>query len=692
MVTFHFIYRFLLTIFITCHSLHAKNIQQLPPTFQVTIPTVDYTNSSLLCAVSGLGAKLSLAHHAGQHTALGHDLVAHCTNELIAHNAQPLFFATYFATDALEHQATKELTQGIVASCLQSKCPYVGTETEEIKKLLHTNQYVIGGFMVGITNQNPPTKEPIICGDVIIGLATSGIHASSFAAIQALIDHYNMDIMVDAPFVTMHRSLAHAILEPITIYTNARLSPCKYLYIKAMAPVTHGGLYTTVTQIIPPHVQAKIELYRWTIPPMLRWIKQIGKLDISQMAQQFNLGIGMVIIVHPFHAKTIIKSLQQKKINAFPIGIIEQRSGDAPPVTLTGTMGSTYSRVLIIGDTAQDHAFAWKLAQSPYIERIFITPGNGGTSTEQKVQNIFINPAHHGALIAYIQQNNIDAVIVTKKELLAQGIINTFSKVGIACIGPTKKVVQLATSPTFLQQIAIPMANNTVGTTIQYAIITDGITSTPLGCCQQYKKQYDNDTGLDTDGMGACCPAPNMSQKIEERILREIMQPFLDGLKAEGISFCGFLAADLLITPEGNPQLVQFHFDLGNCTAATILLRLQTDFFKLCYAACHQQLKDLPLVWDPLSAISVMLHNSEQQEIMVGLPENTPHAKVFHMHSLYKEGKYYTQGTQPLCVIALGETLEKARNNTYKLVQQIYWPGITYRHDIAYREITRQNR
>ncbi len=672
------------------------NSSTLPATFPIDPVATNHKDPLFISTIGGLGAKLPLAERMHKNEAIGFDLVAHCVNELIAHNAQPLFFSTYVAADSLQNQTERELFNGITTACLQSKCTLKSSQTSEMKKLFHENQYDIGGFALGIIEKDQPlpAKETITVGDLIIGLTTSGIHASSFTKIESLIDYYNMDITVPAPFVTLHASLTDALLAPITIY-DSFLSSYQQKYIKAITHVTHGGLENAIMRSIPSHLKAKIELHRWPLPPLFRWLKQITKGDVSQMAQEFNLGIGMLFIVDPLHANSVITKLRTKKISAIPIGIIEQRPSDVAPISWIGTIGTSYSRILIIGNSAQDHAFAWKLAQSPYIERVFITPGNGGTSNEQKVENLPINPHHHGALIAYAQQNNIDLVIVTTRELLDHGIVNEFRKANIACLGPTKKSVQLATQPhyarDFMQKYAIPVHNGTSGTAISFAILTDGTTTTPLTACQQYKKRYNNDTGPDTDGMGVCCPAPGMTQRLENRIMNEIIKPTLAGLKNEDVPLCGFLAVDLVITQEGNPFVHSFHFNLGNSEAPAMMLRLQTDFFKLCYAACYEQLNLIEPLWNRQSSVSVALTDPEQRhEIIVGVPEDTM-AKVFHMHTIYKEGKYQTNGIQPLVVTALGETLEKARNNAYKIVQQIYWPTIEYRKDIGYREITRIN-
>lgn len=567
--------------------------------------------------------------------------------------------------------------------------------------LLSNSVRMIGGSALGIIERDQlvPVKENIAIGDLIIGLPTSGIHASSFSKIESLIDYYNMDITVPAPFVTLHTSLADVILEPITMYSNALLPPCKQKHIKTITHVAHGGLENAITRILPSHLKAKLELYHLSIPPLFRWIKQIAKFDINQMAQEFNLGIGMLFIVDPRHAATVFTTLRTKRINAVPLGLIEQRSPDGAPIHWIGTIGSSYSRVLIIGDSAHDHALAWKLAQSPYIERVFIAPGNGGTSTQEKGENLLINPRHHGALIAYAQQNNIDLAIVTAPEFFHRGLVDEFLTSNIACLGPTKKSAQLTMSSDyahgFMQKYSIPAHDGAIpGTSIRFAIITDGITIQPLASCQQYKKQYDNDRGPDTPGMGACCPAPLMTSTLQNRIMHEIIEPTLYGLKNEDIPLCGFLATDLIITHNGDPQVVSFHFNLGNCEASAMMMRLQTDFFKVCYAACHQQLNLVNLIWDKEASLSIALYNNgaeQGHETIVGLPEDNLIAKVFHMHTIYKDGKYQINGKQPLYVAAQGETLEKARNNAYKLVQQIYWPNIEYRKDIGYREIVQQN-
>lgn len=690
MITFHRRFLVILYLCIVYTHIHAHlTLQQLPSTFHTDLS--HYKDPILVTAIGGLGAKLSLAQQMHQHAVIGFDLVAHCINELIAHNAKPLFFSTYFATHTVSHQEMMQLSKGITQGCLESNCILSGSHTTDIHTLLQDNHYDIGGFAVGVAEHTDAQQIPMSPGDIIIGLPTPGIHATSFPKIQSLIDRYNMDITDKAPFATPSASLAEALLIPNILYTDAVMA-CKP-YIKAIAHVAHGGLYTTTTQLLPSHLGAQLELYHWSIPPLQRWIKQIGAINTTEMTQTFNLGIGMIFIVHPHDANKILNELHHKKIPAVRIGILEPRSEQNSPVTIIGTIGTSRSRILLIGNGAQEHALAWKLAQSPHIERVFVVPGNGGTAAEKKVINLPINPAHYGALITYAQQNMVDMVIVGTQELCTQGMSDAFYKAGIACIGPSKKAAQLMLTSyahDFMKRHGIASWTHQEGLSICFAVLSDGNTFVPFTSCQQYKKQYNNDTGSDTQGMGACCPAPCITQKLHNRIMHDIIEPTINGLKAEGALWSGFLAVDLIITPQGDPSVVSYRFNLGNCETSAMIMRLRTDLCTLCYALCHKALKKISVAWDTCPSCTIALTDTTAHpKIIVGVSDDfSPHEKVFHMHTTYKDGKYSTNGIQPLYVTAMGQTLEKARNNTYKLVQQIYWPGIAYRNDIGYREIS----
>ncbi len=667
-------------------------------TIHIDISALQTKDSTFISTINGLSAKLPLAQSAEQHKIIGFDIVAHSINELIAQGASPLFFTSYFAASVVLGNPTSLVIEGIASACLQSQCTFFSSQIVEMQKLFKNNDYDIGGMAIGIRNGTFLSHaEGIRPSDVIIGLTTTGLHGTSFTAIQSLIDRYTMDIRSKAPFVTPHSTLADALLAPLTLYHPSLIPLLTQIPLKAIASVGEGGLYDTLVRLLPGDLAASLDLQRWPLPPLVRWIKQIGNYTPLSMAQLCNLGIGMVIITDRHHAPPLLTLLQQENSAAFSIGTIQSRSHESRPISLKGTIGSNYSRVLVIGNGTQEHMLAWKLAQSPWVERVFVIPGNGGTNNEPKVHNLFINPTHHSALIAYARQNSIDMVIVENSSLCLAGLVDEFRNAGIVCIGPTKKAAHLLTQPEmyhFMEQHKIPRAKPRLrGTPVCFTVIWDSMTVLAGTSCHQYKEVHSQASEPYSKNSGACSPAPSITPTLQERIMHEIINPLTKGLLAAKAPFCGFLTVDLIITDEGEPLVVAIHPDLGTCEAAALLMRLQTELATICYAAYHHQLSLLTLTWHPHPSLSFILTHAtaDKDEVIVGLPDGTPaSAKVFHMETQALHGTYSTHGHYPLCIVGQGETLEKARNNAYKLAQPIYWPGMDYRKDIGYWEITRQ--
>jgi len=237
------------------------------------------------------------------------------------------------------------------------------------------------------------------------------------------------------------------------------------------------------------------------------------------------------------------------------------------------------------------------------------------------------------------------------------------------------------------------------GRELSYIVLTDGKTIIPLASAQDHKRRNENDQGPNTGGMGAYSPVSLLTPDLEDRILNTIIIPTLKAMETEGCPYEGFLFAGLMITPEGLPKVLEFNCRLGDPETEVILMRLQSDFFELCYHAARQtlhQLNDNPLKWDSRSALCTILSAQSYPEKGIsgekieGLPEVNQlpeNCHIFHAGTQAVSQEIFAHGGRILCISALGETLSNARQAVHSIAEKIHWKsGVHYRRDIGFKE------
>lgn len=219
----------------------------------------------------------------------------------------------------------------------------------------------------------------------------------------------------------------------------------------------------------------------------------------------------------------------------------------------------------------------------------------------------------------------------------------------------------------------------------------------PFATSQDHKARDDGDQGPNTGGMGAYSPAPIVTPEIHARIMREVMEPTVAGLAAEGIHYLGFLYAGLMIAPDGTPKVLEFNCRLGDPETQPLLMRLRSDLVALCLAALNGQLGDTVADWDPRPALGVVMAAGGYPDdyasgcAIDGLDETSAgETQVFHAGTKLDAGRVLTSGGRVLCVTALGETVSIAQKLAYQTVDSIHWDGCFYRRDIGYRAIARE--
>ena len=235
------------------------------------------------------------------------------------------------------------------------------------------------------------------------------------------------------------------------------------------------------------------------------------------------------------------------------------------------------------------------------------------------------------------------------------------------------------------------------GEEASFIVMADGMHALALATSQDHKRVGDADTGPNTGGMGAYSPAPVVTAEIHARIMREVIEPTVRGMQAEGAPYTGFLYAGLMIDAHGQPKVIEFNCRLGDPETQPLMMRLKSDLVTLMEAALDGRLDQVSSDWDTRAALGVVMAAGgypgtySKGDTITGLPATeSPDCKVFHAGTAIQDGRVVTSGGRVLCVTALGGTVATAQQHAYEVVKQIRWNGAQYRTDIGYRAITRE--
>jgi len=426
-------------------------------------------------------------------------------------------------------------------------------------------------------------------------------------------------------------------------------------------------------------------------------------------------------------------------------------------------------RVLIVGSGGREHALAWKVANSTRVARVYVAPGNAGTATEPRCENVAIAVDDLAGLVAFARRERIDLTIVGPELPLVLGIVDAFQAAGLPCFGPTRDCARLEGSkaftkeflarhriptaayvrftrasfdPSFVRAQRLPVvvkadglaagkgvviaathaealatiesmfggafgrAGDTVvveefleGEEASFIVIVDGQRALPLATSQDHKRLGDGDQGPNTGGMGAYSPAPVVTAALHARIMREVIEPTVRGLAADGTPYTGFLYAGIMIAPDGTPNVLEFNCRFGDPETQPILMRLESDLVDLVEAALGGRLDAVTARWDPRAAVGVVLAAGGYPDApRKGDPIDGLDAaarlpgKVFHAGTQAQAGRVVTSGGRVLCAVGRGATVAAAQREAYALVDAIRFEGMQYRRDIGYRAIARERR
>ena len=270
----------------------------------------------LVAATDGVGTKLRLAIDAGLHDTVGIDLVAMCVNDLVVQGAEPWFFLDYFATASLELEVANAVIAGIADGCRTAGAALLGGETAEMPDMYARGDYDLAGFAVGAVERSKLIDSSNVkADDVIIGLASSGVHSNGFSLVRRIVERVNnSDVTIEG------QPLLEALLAPTRIYVKAVLSVLQAMPLKALAHITGGGLTENLPRVMPPDIGAEIDLDRWSLPPLFEWLAASGPVADDEMLRTFNCGIGMAVVVDAALEDAACAAFEKAGERAFPIG------------------------------------------------------------------------------------------------------------------------------------------------------------------------------------------------------------------------------------------------------------------------------------------------------------------------------------------------------------------------------------
>ena len=292
-----------------------------------SLNTDKYKNPTLVSGTDGVGTKLKLAFMLDQHDTVGIDLVAMCVNDIIVQGAEPLFFLDYFATGKLAPEKAAEVVKGIAAGCKMAGCALIGGETAEMPGMYPEGEYDLAGFTVGVVDRdNLIDGTSIHEGDMLIGLASSGLHSNGYSLARKIVIE-NLNLPLDQPAKGMDIPLGEALMAPTKIYVKSILNLVRDFTIKGMAHITGGGLLENIPRALPKHCKAVLTKGSWEIPPLFDLLRDGGNIEELEMYRTFNNGIGMVLIVKKDDVEDMLSRLHGLGETAYVIGSIALTDG-----------------------------------------------------------------------------------------------------------------------------------------------------------------------------------------------------------------------------------------------------------------------------------------------------------------------------------------------------------------------------
>lgn len=289
-----------------------------------------YSDPILVAATDGVGTKVKIAVETSRHDTIGIDLVAMSVNDLVVQGAEPLFFLDYFACGKLDPTVGTAVVKGVAAACREAGCALIGGETAEMPGVYQGGDYDLAGFAVGaVGRKDVLPRADIAAGDLVVGLAASGVHANGFSLVRRVAKNAGLTWDDPAPFEPS-RSLGEALLTPTRLYVRSCLAAIRGTRaVKALAHITGGGFTENIPRVLPPGLAAAVDLHRVPVLPVFKWLAAAGAIGATEMLRTFNCGIGMVVVLDREGAEAAIAHFAGNGETVVRLGEVAPATGGA---------------------------------------------------------------------------------------------------------------------------------------------------------------------------------------------------------------------------------------------------------------------------------------------------------------------------------------------------------------------------
>ncbi|MHA7851402.1 phosphoribosylformylglycinamidine cyclo-ligase [Roseovarius sp.] len=292
-----------------------------------------YTDPILVAATDGVGTKLRIAIDTGNVDGVGIDLVAMCVNDLVCQGAEPVFFLDYFATGKLETDKAARIVEGIAEGCVRSGCALIGGETAEMPGMYPEGDFDLAGFAVGAMERGADLPAGVGTGDVLLGLASDGIHSNGYSLVRKLVELSGLGWQDACPWA--EGTMGEVLLTPTRLYVRQALAAVRAGGVHALAHITGGGLTENVPRFLPEGLGVEMDLDAWALPPVFDWLRAQGGMEQAEILKTFNCGIGMVLAVEADRAEALSALLRAEGETVYRLGHVTGTEG----VAYTGRLG-----------------------------------------------------------------------------------------------------------------------------------------------------------------------------------------------------------------------------------------------------------------------------------------------------------------------------------------------------------------
>jgi phosphoribosylformylglycinamidine cyclo-ligase len=294
----------------------------------------DLSAPLLVASADGVGTKLKVAIRAGRHDTVGHDLVNHCTDDILVEGARPLFFLDYIGMGTLDEGVIGQLVEGLARGCRENDCALLGGETAEMPDFYRPGDYDLAGFIVGAVEEAArPAPSRVRDGDTLVGIASDGFHTNGYSLLRKLLfERLGLDL--DDPFPGHGGLVGEVLLRVHRSYLTAVHPLIASGRVRSLAHITGGGIPGNLNRSLPDGVQAVVQRSTWEPPPEFRGVMEAGHIDEAEMYRTFNMGVGMILVVAPGAVDGVVEALRSDGERAWVIGTVRRRPDDGETVVL----------------------------------------------------------------------------------------------------------------------------------------------------------------------------------------------------------------------------------------------------------------------------------------------------------------------------------------------------------------------